>query len=196
MHGKLATLSASPVNRMLWFLNLWVYLNPIDLKKNCCRNELVNFHTIKENQPNRSITMTGNRSEICPRPGITLQASAPRVRCRGKRDAAGQWNSRHQIKIIEKATVIHHRRPYFMICLKTTFACTSVWLAFRLHLSVSCLIYWPVGASKPNKLLTKNMLSKRICKSSENTRNPTKSHHHHDEQSFRKLPSLRYYIAS
>ena len=33
MHWSLASFSASPVGRMLWFPDLWVYLNPIDLEK-------------------------------------------------------------------------------------------------------------------------------------------------------------------
>ena len=43
MHGGLHSFSASPVGRMLWFLDLWVYLNPIDLQK---------IHVVKTNVHN------------------------------------------------------------------------------------------------------------------------------------------------
>ena len=49
---------------------------PDCLTKTGCRNERARFEKIKGNLPNRTITMAGNRSEKCPRSGITLQASS------------------------------------------------------------------------------------------------------------------------
>ena len=104
---------------------------PNCLRKNTgCRNERVRFEKIKENRPNRIISMAGNRSEKCPRSGITLQASALRVMYRSKRDAARQWNSRQRRKFIEFHAQTNRQRWIFMKFLENNISMHCNYLSF------------------------------------------------------------------
>ena len=59
-------------------------------------NECARFEKSNDMWPKNTDSMSGIRSQNCPRSGITLQASALRVMCKTKRDAAEQWNSRQR----------------------------------------------------------------------------------------------------
>ena len=90
-------------------------------------NERARFEKSGVMWPKNTDSMSGIRSQNCPRSGITLQASALRVMCKSKRDAAEQWNSRQRRKIIEFHAQTAHQRQLFM----------KYWRCWRLKMQFS-----------------------------------------------------------
>ena len=77
MHGGLLSLSASPQDRLLNFVDPWHHLNLFDLHQIFAtrdENERAHFEKIDDNRPKNIITISDNRLQIHPRRGITLQA--------------------------------------------------------------------------------------------------------------------------
>ena len=145
MHGGLASVSASPVGRMLWFLDLWVHLNQIDSEKISVVETIV------------QVSRKPKKTDQIPSPPwraiVPKNVFAPVLLCKlalyEKCVEASATPQGNEIRVSEENSlkIMHSDVTSVNISWKswkTAFACTEVCTAFRLPLSVACsdfLIY-------------------------------------------------------
>ena len=145
MHGGLHSFSASPVGRMLWFLDLWVHLNPIDLEKIPVVETIV--------QVSRKSKKTNQIPSSPWRAFVPKNALAPVLLCKlalyESCVGASATPQGNEIRASEKKSSNFMPKLVGSVnCLwnswKTTFPCTAIILAFLLPHTIACsnfLIY-------------------------------------------------------